>query len=141
YKSFHLVSLGLGFCTKITTKHTIEGDYPILQGLKFTAAYVRKSPILATSTKDPLFHKNKLVTSMHKSCFSFGSMTRATKLPTVPEAVGNHKEDEFDSYPGIAEYFDRHRSSRQRQKAAEINNLFPPASAAPGRNAKIYADF
>ena len=78
---------------------------------------------------------------MHKSCFSFGSMTSATKILTVPEAVGDQKEVELDSYPGTAEYFGRHRSSRQRQKAAEISSLFPPASAAPGRNAKIYANF
>ena len=52
-------------------------------------------------------------------------MTSATKLPTVPEAVGDHKEDELDSYPGIAEYFGRHRSSCQRQKTAEITTCFP----------------
>jgi len=52
-------------------------------------------------------------------------MTGATKSPTVPEAVGDYKEDEFDSYPGTAEYFGRHRSSCQRQKAAEIATCFP----------------
>lgn len=129
--------------TSVFTKMILRrsSDLTILQGFEFTAAYVRKSPILATSTKDPFSHKNKLVTNMHKSCFSFGSMTSATKIPTVPEAVGDHKEDQLDSYPGTAEHFGRYRRSCQRQKTAEIVSLFPPASAAPGRNAKIYATF